>query len=416
MKKVWKSLGVGTDELKQLVRYWKRQKWLLFQKYMPKPTLKIPVDIVDQPTILHWARVLREKWGIDILQFSLEELKENRTKTGEKIGKLLRKMVPEKDRKYFDNDWNRFRRCFINGTLIITVALDELVIISNPANWSSCHAIGKEKFYANFSYALDSTTVLIYLASNDDVDDNLGKPVKLWRMLAYWLDDYQTLITSRQYPYDNDLIYQFALKQLKNIFFSGANVQKFRPLLDIIDPAVDDSGFFPYLDTAYFEYYGTEQLSKVVLDLTSNIENTRFYKNNPVNIVICARCGAQVDEYHAYIDDNGDVFCSYCWEHRAVCDICGDIIWTDSDPYEMDADLIFCANCAANMELKTCPICGRSIYIECWMHEIKCCWECAKKLAAVMRRHFYPLPFYNTDSANLDLLWDLTYIKRVIPN
>lgn len=416
MRRIWECLGLRSDEVSELVRIWKRQKWEIMKKYMPKPTLKYMLDIVDEPALKSYLRLFREKYGLDLSMFTFEELKENRSRSGEKIGKMLRKMVKEDMRAFFDEDWNRFRRVFVQGTLIITCAVDELVIISDPAKWSSCHAFGKERFWANVSYSLDPVTVLIYL-TNDEQNEQFGKPLKIWRMLCYWLDDEQVLITSRQYPYDSYLIYTAAVDILKNMFFSGQPVRKFKPNVEIIYPNVDDIGFCPYLDRAYFEFYGLELKERVVLDLTSNVERTKIYKINPGPHFVCARCGAPVEEYYAYVDDNdGEIYCSDCWRYHAYCDRCGATIWMDTEEYEQDGGIILCASCIDELEPFECPRCGRLTFILCEVHEEKMCYHCATKRARQLREYFMPLPFYPTESQNIDLLWDLTWVQRIIPD
>ena len=160
--------------------------------------------------------------------FSNTVCEEYRTRSGEKIPKGM-KLV--KAFKYFIEDKELLtelqmaasqiiQKDKITGRLCFSVhPLDFLSSSENAHNWRSCHALDGEYRSGNLSYMVDSSTVIVYLKSDEDaVLPNFPPSVKWnnkkWRMLLFLSNDWAMAFAGRQYPFSSDT----ALTLIRSMF------------------------------------------------------------------------------------------------------------------------------------------------------------------------------------------------------
>lgn len=97
----------------------------------------------------------------------------------------------------------------VNGTLYISVdPLDYLTISENNSGWRSCHALDGEYRAGNINYMVDETTLVAYLASDQEQQlksfpEGFKWNNKKWRMLIHTNNFNSIIYYNRQYPFDS---------------------------------------------------------------------------------------------------------------------------------------------------------------------------------------------------------------------
>lgn len=135
----------------------------------------------------------------------------------------------------------------IEGKLCFSIhPLDYLSISENGHNWRSCHALDGEYRAGNISYMMDSSTIVCYLKSdNDIVLPNFPEDVlwnsKKWRVLLYFSQDWKMIFAGKQYPFSSPVGMNLVLEWLnKNA------IQK--PHAIWYDRVDEDSYWLPWSD------------------------------------------------------------------------------------------------------------------------------------------------------------------------
>lgn len=131
---------------------------------------------------------------------------------GSKLVKAFKYFIPDENTCRFLQDKASMiiQEVKITGTLCISVhPLDFLSLSENTYHWRSCHALDGEYRMGNLSYMQDSSTAIVYLKGEDDVElPNFPESVrwnsKKWRMLLYFSEDWNTIIAGRQYPFNSE--------------------------------------------------------------------------------------------------------------------------------------------------------------------------------------------------------------------
>lgn len=100
----------------------------------------------------------------------------------------------------------------ISGILYISVdPLDYLTASENNCCWRTCHSLDGEYRAGNVNYMVDETTLVAYLASEQDQQlqcfpEGFKWNSKKWRMLIH-TNNFQSIIYyNRQYPFDSDAL------------------------------------------------------------------------------------------------------------------------------------------------------------------------------------------------------------------
>lgn len=112
----------------------------------------------------------------------------------------------------------------ITGVLTFSVhPLDFLSASENTHHWRSCHALDGEYRAGNLSYMMDSSTIICYLRTKDELvklphfpEDVLWNSKK-WRMWLFLDDNWNAMFAGRQYPFFSP----FALDLVQNHFLAS---------------------------------------------------------------------------------------------------------------------------------------------------------------------------------------------------
>ena len=118
----------------------------------------------------------------------------------------------------------------LEGTLCFSVhPLDFLSSSENTYNWRSCHSLDGEYRAGNLSYMVDSSTVICYIKSDEDVKlPNFPEHVKWnnkkWRMLLFSNPTCTLLFAGRQYPFSSmEALEIVKEKYLTSLIYRGYN-------------------------------------------------------------------------------------------------------------------------------------------------------------------------------------------------
>lgn len=108
----------------------------------------------------------------------------------------------------------------VEGILRISVhPLDFLSSSETSYNWRSCHALDGEYRAGNLCYMQDSSTVMVYLCSEDKkklprFPASIPWYSKKWRMLLHYSDNWDMMFAGRQYPFFSKNMLDFVLSDL----------------------------------------------------------------------------------------------------------------------------------------------------------------------------------------------------------
>ena len=250
----------------------------------------------------------------------------------------------------------------IEGTLCFSVhPLDFLSSSENTYNWRSCHALDGEYRAGNLSYMCDSSTVICYLKSKDNVKlPNFPEDVlwnsKKWRVLFYLSEQEKLLFAGRQYPFSSSQ----ALAKAKNYFLTKVNPYDPYGYSDWSSPVINSiENGKTQLDLAepYIAIRGRlYPLDKIVIDCQDPLH---------FNDVLASSCYSPL----VSIKDNANWMppirdcCTV--GHNVKCLHCGDYDITHSE-------FMVCDECADELglveneeeEYTYCDCCGRRILLE----------------------------------------------------
>lgn len=151
---------------------------------------------------------------------------------GSKLVKSFRKFLPSEDIVRWAQDTaSRFiQEDKVSGYLYLSVdPRDFLTLSENNENWSSCHSLDGDYRTGNLSYMVDNTTMVAYLA--DEEQEQLKcMPMgmlwnsKKWRMLLH-TNLSSIVYYDKQYPYHHDSLLDSVYKVVNQLLFDGELIE-----------------------------------------------------------------------------------------------------------------------------------------------------------------------------------------------
>lgn len=357
------------------------------------------IDLINNMTFLY--REIRP-WSILRYDISINEVKEGKHKSREKLGKYLAKQAEnEADREEFLKQYNDLiLRIKSKGKIVISANPIDIMLMSEHGI-RSCHRLDGEYASAFMSFLCDSHTVVSYLTSRDRDFYYKGHeiarlPYKKWRQLIFIDMFNRGAIFSRQYPYSNDKIFRENRKNvaslLKNYFnteenwvkSNTTNITEYNNLfyLDPLECSIylKESGAIPevYLDSeVYCPVCGEEALKSGEIICGSCYNSTECSNcgdfidssdsvliNDEVYcrycadelFVVCYLCNEYVEEAYTYVTAEGDCVCEDCFDRDCItCEDCGSIVLEDNSHQTQD---------------------GKNICIDCYYSSYVQCAEC----------------------------------------
>lgn len=237
----------------------------------------------------------------------------------------------------------------ITGRMCVSVdPMDFLTMSVNNNNWRSCMALDGEYAAGALSYAVDKHTFMVYLKS-DKEDENLkGVPSdvkwnsKKWRCLMYFDEEYETIISTKQYPFTSSKLMEEAIEMIKEVF--GLENWTYKTIDSLYD--LNISTYSKGLIFNDLEAMNSKMLIHcLVKDLDK--DDRKIFAGEEV---LCPNCNGDI------IDYGGSFICSGCAE-RSICENCGGPINSNDELYCVDG-MEICYDCMS----ECCVVC-------------ECCYE-----------------------------------------
>lgn len=285
----------------------------------------------------------------------------------------------------------------IRGKLCFSVhPLDFLSASENNHNWRSCHALDGEYRAGNLSYMVDSSTIMVYLKSENDeklpdFPDNVPWNSKKWRVLLFFSNDWKMLFAGRPYPFASEAGIE-QIRRLLPILGFGPRWSEWKnwksnrlkdeksdtivdlryklvPVGDIavpmkrlvkdlpgslqFDDLLNSSCYDPIYCYQEHDYSWTKSF---YTGMTT--DDTQFFIGGSVNCLCCGKQPITISETMMCNDCEGEYgelnsddfgYCACCNRHIYL----GDAIWV--------GDEAVCQSCADN-ELTRCECCGELFF------------------------------------------------------
>ena len=283
----------------------------------------------------------------------------------------------------------------ITGRLCFSVhPLDFLSSSENAHNWRSCHALDGEYRSGNLSYMVDSSTIIVYLKSDEDaVLPNFPPSIKWnnkkWRMLLFLSNDWKMAFAGRQYPFSSDT----ALTLIKSMFLERKIGERYRTEL-FGEPYWSDwdNSYITnfknlnndkiYLKDRYLVLnYNLVSLRSLITDKSELHYNDLLHSSYYIPFYtyrksFFSRYGTNTTHF----DIGGEVPCLYCensnlfhpqsmlcYDHEMefgiledgfiTCDFCGERI-PESEANFLLSGYRICNSCLENEDIAVCAECG----------------------------------------------------------
>lgn len=289
----------------------------------------------------------------------------------------------------------------IEGYLTFSIhPLDFLSSSENTYNWRSCHALDGEYRAGNLSYMCDSSTMIVYLSSNEPMQLPHFPPSvpwnsKKWRVLLHFDEHLEVCFAGRQYPFSSE----GALNTVKEIFSNEmapyhigiwgekSHREKWNGWYnDYLKNALRADGEEEYIEESRYCIinHGVYDRCTIIHDaeesrhfndlLRSSCYEEPYYMykqysfpHPSINIqvgapVLCLHCGERI------IETQDTMMCTNCEcefgdsdsEEYKTCDCCGTRFYWEEGYWVGDTDFV-CPGCAAT-ETFICEICNERYY------------------------------------------------------
>lgn len=300
----------------------------------------------------------------------------------------------------------------VSGTLCISVhPLDFLSSSENTYNWRSCHALDGEYRAGNFSYMMDSSTIMCYLKGPNDVKlPNFPNSVlwnsKKWRMLLFLSPSWDVMFAGRQYPFFSRTALDMVMMELRNRITTGYWSEWHNDMLDsfhykehnadggslmwsyiclnnelykLCDVVQDgrhslhfndllrSSCYVPYYSFKYYRPVG--EIPKVLVGAEAPCLMCGHNHMVSTDSLLCEECelefGDSQDERYGYcdccdrrmvvddayyIESAGQLVCEWCYDSLVSrCERCGLDFFNTELTYDKNSHQYVCASCASHM-------------------------------------------------------------------
>jgi hypothetical protein len=227
------DFGEREPDFGKIVNLWKIRKARFIELFGGEPIYEIPnsitIELNEEQKTQMFSKLLSqmshegadEKF-IEFLEKNESSFYENRVsypaegtdmKEGAKLLKSFKYVLPPDSlRKCQDIASRVIQQNKVTGKLCFSVhPLDYITISQNNCGWSSCHYIEGDYRAGNFSYMLDSSTVVVYLKTEEDTHlkyfpEELEWNNKIWRMLIHITKSGKIIHYNKQYPFFSSVL------------------------------------------------------------------------------------------------------------------------------------------------------------------------------------------------------------------
>lgn len=225
-----------------------------FYEKMRDGRLLIPIELEqDKDALEHLITKFNRSLGFTLYNtidanFSVEEMAENKLSedkvleqykltlsSGMKFSKALIKMMEKMKYSNAQKEEiaNRYSLVLnekkLVGTLVLSVNPIDFLTMSWSDNWSSCLDAGGEYESGTMSYAIDETSIISFFISERDNENLLANNYvsKKWRKVFVISEDNTSILASRGYPYDGEMLTNITAEHISKLFLDGKELVKY---------------------------------------------------------------------------------------------------------------------------------------------------------------------------------------------
>ena len=256
----------------------------------------------------------------------------------------------------------------VEGYLAFSVhPLDFLSSSENAFNWRSCHALDGEYRTGNLSYMCDSSTVICYLMTGDNVKlphfpDSVPWNNKKWRVLLHFNTDFDVIFAGRQYPFTSPGALDKVREVLIDYVFPPSMVpwsdkprwshwhNDYLSDFEYSEHNEDDEASIA-TETYAVINHGVWNLNKIIKDA----KNSKHYND-------LLRSSCYIKPYYMFAK-------SWCAHHKLVFNLGSEITCLRCGEETIDGfDSMMCPDCECKYgdsdsdEYRTCDCCGIRFY------------------------------------------------------
>ncbi len=285
---------------------------------------------------------------------------------GMKLTKSLKFFCDDTNKATLDKIQTRMSRirqeATVNGTLVMSVhPLDFLSSSENAHNWRSCHALDGEYAAGNLSYMSDKHTFICYLKSENDMEISrfpFEWNSKKWRVLMFLREDDQLIMAGKQYPFDNNALFNTLFDELIAPQYPEINWNEkwLKPPTATIGQIMQDE-----LGSLHFNDCLNSSSYRPVIRHSNELTSSDLLWHFTIGLekmligdgVECLECGMGM------ISLSSEFKCPCCGDYT-TCDSCGESISND-DIYTV-GDECLCCDCAFDVT-EYCDCCDTAYHI-----------------------------------------------------
>ena len=302
-----------------------------------------------------------------------EDYRPYNIRSGSKLSRTFKYFLPDEEITRWSQDLaSRYmQENKIEGYLYLSVhPLDYLTMSETNEGWHSCHSLDGSYRGGNLNYMVDSTTIVAYLADEENKKlrafegSGLTWNSKKWRVLLHYNKENEAIYLNKQYPYSCNALAEKAIEGVEDYFCfqyhtaaMPIGIREFKEPIGVVDRFGTSQIFF---GSRVFDSNDiidrSEYLGYSDLHTGSNYLPTAALAFAERNNLWESFHGSLMEEYRSV-----KKLCGIKIGKYALCPCCG------KDLITVNGSVLLCDDCILryNVEddfFETCYDCGRRVY------------------------------------------------------
>lgn len=301
-----------------------------------------------------------------------EDYRPYNIRSGSKLSRTFKYFLPDEEVIRWSQDLaSRYmQENKIEGYLYLSVhPLDYLTMSETNEGWHSCHSLDGSYRGGNLNYMVDSTTIVAYLADEENKKlrafegSGLTWNSKKWRVLIHCNKENEAIYLNKQYPYSCNTLAEKVVGGVEDYFcFQYHTAAMPIGIREFKGPDGADQ-----FNTSQIFFGGRVFDSKDIIDRSEYLGYSDLHTGSnylpTAALVFKERNNLWENFYGSLIEEYRSIkkLCGIKIGKYALCPCCG------KDLITVNGSVLLCNNCilqhnAENDFFETCYDCGRRIY------------------------------------------------------
>lgn len=302
-----------------------------------------------------------------------EDYRPYNIRSGNKLSRTFKYFLPDEEITRWSQDLaSRYmQENKIEGYLYLSVhPLDYLTMSETNEGWHSCHSLDGSYRGGNLNYMVDSTTIVAYLADEENKKlrafegSGLTWNSKKWRVLLHYNKENEAIYLNKQYPYSCNALAEKAIEGVEDYFCfqyhttaMPIGIREFKEPVGVVDRFGTSQIFF---GSRVFD-------SNDIIDRSEYLGYSDLHTGSnylPTAALVFAERDNLWESFHdSLMEEYRSVkkLCGIKIGKYALCPCCG------KDLITVNGSVLLCDDCILryNVEddfFETCYDCGRRVY------------------------------------------------------